>query len=149
MSTDQPPAVPESSTPEYEFTPAQNRTLEQLGGNLIFAGWFLIIVVLVFHAVLLGRWIAQDVPMYDRFRVINILWPLLVLYCGWQFIVTGRAFLRVVETKGSDVAFLMAGLDRLNEAFSWLTIVPKVWLVFVVIAAIVGGLIALVHWMGY
>ena len=148
MSTDQPPA-PAAPAPEYEFTPAQNRTLEQLGRNLVFAGWFVIIVVLVFHAVLLARWIAQDVPMYDRFRVINIIWPVLVLYCGWQFIATGRAFLRVVETKGSDIAFLMAGLERLNEAFSWLTIVPKIWLVFVAIAVVVGGIIALVHWIGY
>lgn len=147
MSTDQTPAEPPA--PEFEFTPAQNRTLEQLGRNLIFAGWFMIIVVLVFHAVLLARWIAQDVPMYDRFHIINVLWPLLVLYCGWQFIVTGREFLRVVETKGSDIAFLMAGLERLNEAFGWLTIVPKVWLVLVAIAAVVGGIIALVHWMGY
>jgi hypothetical protein len=149
MSTDQPPTAPAPPAPEYEFTPAQNRTFEHLGGNLIFAGWFVILVVLVFHAVLLGRWVAQDVPMYDRFRVVNILWPLLVLYCGWQFIATGRAFLRVVETRGSDIAFLMAGLDRLNEAFSWLTLVPKVWLVLVAIAAVVGGIMAAVHWMGY
>jgi hypothetical protein len=148
MSTDPPPA-PDSPAREYEFTPAQNRTLEQLGGNLVFAGWFVLIVVLVFHTVLLARWVARDVPMYDRFRVIHILWPLLVLYCGWQFIVTGRAFLRVVQTEGSDIAHLMAGLDRLNEAFSWLTLVPKIWLVFVAIAAVVGGIVAAVHWMGY
>ena len=45
MSTDPTPAA--ETRPEYEFTQAQSRTLEQLGGNLIFAGWFVFIVVVV------------------------------------------------------------------------------------------------------
>jgi hypothetical protein len=147
MSTDQTPA--DTPRPEYEFTPAQNRTLEQLSGNLIFAGGFIIIVVLVFHVVLLARWIAEDVPMYDQFHVINVLWPLVLLYCGWQFIVTGLAFRRVVKTQGSDIAFLMEGLERLNDVFGWLTLVPKVWLVLLPVAAIIGAVMALVHWLGY
>jgi hypothetical protein len=148
MSTDPSPA-PDSPPPEYEFTPAQNRTLEQLGGNLIFAGWFVFIVIVVFHAVLFARWAAQGVPMYDRFRLTYVIWPLLLFVCSWQFIATGRAFLRAVRTAGSDVAHLMDGLERLNTAFIWLTIVPKVWLVFLAIAAVIGGLLAMVHWMGY
>jgi len=147
VSTDQPPA--ESPPPGYEFTPAQNRTLEKLAGNLIFAGSLLIIVVLVFHVVLLARWIAQDVPMYERFRLIHVLWPLLLLYCGWQFICTGLAFRRVVKTQGGDIDFLMEGLERLNDAFGWLNLVPQIWIVLAVIAGIVGAIIALVHWIGY
>jgi hypothetical protein len=146
MSTDPSPA---DTRADYEFTPAQSRTLEQLGNNLIFAGWFVVIVVVVFHAVLLIRWTAQGVPMYDRFRLTHIIWPLFLVVCSVQFIGTGRAFLRVARTAGSDIAHLMTGLERLNTAFVWLTIIPKVWLVVAAIAAVVGAVIALVHWLGY
>jgi hypothetical protein len=148
MTTDPSPA-PDTPRPEYEFTPAQSRTLDQLGGNLLFAGWFIVIAVVTFHLVLLFRWAVEGVPMYDRFRLWYVVWPLLLLAGSWQFIVTGLAFRRVARTEGSDIALLMMGLEGLNTAFNWLTIVPKVWLVLLPIALLVGAILALVHWLGY
>ena len=148
MTTDPSPA-PDTPRPEYEFTPAQSRTLEQLAGNLLFAGWFIAIAVVVFHLVLVLRWAVEGVPMYDRFRLSYVLWPILLLVGSWQFIVTGLAFRRVARTEGSDIAHLMMALEGLNVAFVWLTIVPKVWLILLPIALLVGGIAALIHWLGY
>ena len=90
MATD-PSPLPDTPRPEYEFTPAQSRTLDQLGGNLLFAGWFIVIAVVVFHAVLLVRWAVEGVPVYERFRLAQILWPFILLACSWQLVVTGLA----------------------------------------------------------
>jgi hypothetical protein len=134
---------------QYEFTAAQNQVFSELSANLGFLGWFVIIVVVVFHAVILGRWAVQGVPPYDRFRFSHIVWPLLLVIAAWQFVVAARAFRKVVDTQGSDVGHLMDGLGVLNSAFSWLTIVPKVWAVVAVIAVIVGAVLGVIHLAGF
>ena len=132
-------------TGEYEFTPAQNEVLADLGSNLRTGGWGVIILVAVYHAVLLGRWAAGGPPMYDRFRLSHIWWPLMAVIFAAAFISAGRAFGRVVATQGRDITHLMSGLKSLNEFFSWL---PLTW-VFLVIAALVGAVVAVVHLLGY
>ncbi|HVK16983.1 MAG TPA: hypothetical protein VM533_08535 [Fimbriiglobus sp.] len=143
--------TPNSSAPqpEYEFTATQNQVFSGLSGNLGFLGWFIIIVVVAFHAVVLGRWAIQGVPPDDRFRLTHVLWPLLLLLCASQFITAARSFRRVAETQGSDIRHLMDGLGGLNTAFEWLSIIPKVWVFVAVIAAVVGGILGLIHLAGY
>lgn len=148
-----PPATVEGETkplpPEYEFNEVQNKTFADLAENLGFAGWFVIILVVAFHAVLLVRWIAEGKPMYDQFRLAYVIWPLLLIYCSVQFILTGAAFRKVVDTKGSDITHLMSGLRTLNEGFVWLTFIPRVWILIVLIAAVIGAVIGVIHWLGY
>lgn len=135
--------------PEYEFNSVQNQTFADLAENLRFLGWFVIVAVVAFHAVLLARWLIDDTPMYDRFRLIYVLGPLFLLLCSIQFIVTGNAFQKVVDTQGSDISHLMSGLRSLNEAFAWITIIPRVWILLVLIAAVIGVVIGIIHWLGY
>jgi hypothetical protein len=156
MSSEQPPSPPptvEGETkplaPEYEFNAVQNQTFAELAENLRFAGWFVTVVVVVFHAVLFARWLIDGTPMYDRFRLVYVIGPLFLLLCSAQFIATGNAFQKVVDTQGSDITHLMSGLRSLNDAFAWLTIIPRVWILVLVIAAVIGGAIGLIHWLGY
>ena len=135
--------------PEYEFSPAQNQVFSDLAANLSFLGWFALIVLVVYHAALLGRWAVRGTPMYERFRFIYLFWPLLVVICSAYLIRASRAFGKVVETRGSDISHLMTGLRSLNEAFSWLNLLPRVWILLAVLAVLVGLVLAAVHMFGY
>lgn len=142
-------SAPPSKPPEYEFTTAQNKVFSDLAENLSFAGWFVIVVIVVFHAVLVGRWIINGIPPYEKFRLSYVVWPLLLVFCSAQFIRTAKAFRKVVDTQGSDVSHLMTGLENLNTAFTWLTIVPRIWILFAFIALIIGAILGVVHLLGY
>jgi hypothetical protein len=155
MSEQQPPPspMPEGPSPappsEYEFNRDQNLVLAELAGNLAFTGWVTLLAVVGFHAVVLTRWAIQGEPPYPHFRLIQVLLPLLILWCSYQFIATGYAFRKVVDTQGSDIKHLMAGLGSLNDAFGWITLIPKIWLLIVAIGLVIGAIVGLIHWFGY
>lgn len=144
------PAPPSPATErEYEFSAAQNKVFEELADNLGFLGWFTVVVVVTFHVVLLVRWATQGVPPYPEFRLMQLVWPVLLLVGAAGFVRASRSFRLVVETQGSDIRHLMDGLRGLNGSFEWLSIVPRIWVVVAVIAAAVGLVLGLIHWAGY
>lgn len=148
VTTAEPKPSPER--PQYEFSEEQNKVFSELAGNLSFFGWFCILAVVVFHAILLGRWLIYDKPMYDKFRAIYVLWPLFVLAICAPLIAAAGKFNKVVQTQNNDIDHLMAGLNDLNQTFAFLNFFPAIWLIAAVVGGIVlGAILAFSHIMGY
>ncbi len=141
------PAATDTSPPreEHEFTESENVVFSDLAGNLTLGGWGVIVGVVVYHLVLFVHWASKGTPPYERFRFLQVWIPLMILLFAATFIRAGWAFDRVAKTQGSDVTHLMAGLKELNGFFSWL---PGVWFLLF-LAALLGGIAALVHAFGF
>ena len=117
-----PTTAAEPPPTQYEFGEAENVVFRYLARNLRLGGWGAIGLVAVHHAVLLAGWILNNVPMYERFGPADVAWPVLAVCLGLALIRSGRAFSRVVETRGSDITHLMDGLRRIQSVFTGLRI---------------------------
>ena len=139
-------AADSTPRPGYEFSPAENEVIAALALNLRLLGWGLVVVVVGFAVVVLGRWAATGVPPADRLRGWHIYLPGMLLFCGYEFALAGRAFRRVVDTQGADIKHLMAGLDELRSSLGWLAFAPAGVLA---VAGIVGAGFGWAYFLGH
>jgi hypothetical protein len=130
---------------QYEFDAEENKVFAEASAHLQAGGCGVIVLVVAYHAILLGRWAFGGPPMYDRFRFVHVWLPLLLIVGAAAFMRAGRAFDRVVNTQGSDITHLMDGLRSLNGVFSWLSFT---W-VFILLAVILGAGAAVIHALGF
>lgn len=117
----------------YEFTVAQNTTIQGLASRMKFIG----ILYLVFGGlVALGTiWLlTRSLPQ-------GFVGCLEVALFGFMGLWTAKAagsFRMIVQTKGNDIAYLMNALEDLRKIYNL-----QVWLFIIVLALLAVGVVAM------
>jgi hypothetical protein len=117
-----PAVVPAAPVPQYEFTRAQSRVIDNLADNIdwVRLAAFLLAALYLVYAVTLIVWAVRDES--GTFRPVNtvITYGVLAVVFGFfaLFLQRGAAELRkVTSTAGYDITHLMAALRSLSGFF--------------------------------
>ena len=115
----------------YEFTPAQNATIEGLAKRMKFIG----VLYLIFGAlVALGAlWmLAQSLPP----ALVGLLEVALFGFMGLWTTKAAKSFQMIVQTRGNDIAFLMNALEELRKIYNL-----QVWLFIIALGLLLLGVV--------
>jgi hypothetical protein len=130
-------AQPERKTTGYEFTMAQNTTIQVLADRMKFIG----ILYLVFAVILalLGIYVLLTAPAESIGMILEVAF---FGFVGWWTYKGAGSFYSIVRTKGSDITHLMDALEDLRKIYNlqfWLMIVL---LILGVIAILISVILA-------
>lgn len=127
----------ERKTTGYEFTMAQNTTIQTLADRMKFMGILflayavLVAIVCIYHLVH-----AQDL----QHGVGELLEVILFSFMGWWTYKGADSFHAIVRTKGSDIMHLMDALEDLRKIYNlnfWLMIGVFAILFIAIIVAVI------------
>ncbi len=130
-------AQPERKATGYEFTMAQNATIQVLANRMKFIG-FLYLAGAAFVA-LAGIYSLLNSPL----MAIGLFSEVAFFgFMGWWTYKGAGSFHAIVQTKGSDITHLMDALEDLRKIYNlnfWLMIVIlSIWVIGIIIAVILA-----------
>jgi hypothetical protein len=134
MAQEQVPAAEPLKPAGYEFTAAQNATIEGLAKRMKFIG----IIYLVFGGlVAIGAlWmLTQSLPS----ALVAILEVALFGFMGYWTVKAAGSFQMIVQTRGNDISFLMNALEELRKIYNL-----QVWLFIIVLGLLAIGIVVMV-----
>jgi len=118
--------------PQYEFTPAQERLIGDLGRKMRFVGSFLLVtglLALVSTFVLIDR---PKEPGDTPLRATALFFAICAIVIGLRTRRAGRGFTQIAATERKDITHLMEALAEQRSLFRWLYV-----LLILIIAAMV------------
>ncbi len=113
---------------EYEFNESEDRIIHDLGSKMSFAGLFMVGMGLCFAISAIQHWSRE----FDVEVGLLFLTMLFVVFGAWTHR-AGAEFRRVADSKGRDVAHLMAALASLLRCYRLIYLLFFVGLVFALI----------------
>jgi hypothetical protein len=127
------PAIPASTTaaggpPQYEFSPADDALIGNLGSKMAFVGLFMLGIGVFFFVSVIVQWIR-----IEELDVSLLFLTLLFMILGIWTHRAGREFRSVSETKGRDMSHLLGALGNLLKFYTLLYILFLIGLVFAII----------------
>lgn len=137
------PAAPPPTTPQPEFTPAQNQTIGELGNAMQWVAAPLLVLGGLYAALTLLTLIQAFRDPHSLVAIIYIgLIAALFVALGRWLTRAGDSFRQIVTTTGQDLSHLMQALDDLRKLFSVLAVFVKIY-VAIVIVTLIAALVAL------
>lgn len=128
---------PERKTTGYEFTMAQNATIQVLANRMKFIG-FLYLAGAAFVA-LAGIYSLLNSPLM---AVVLFTEVAFFGFMGWWTYKGADSFRAIVQTKGSDITHLMDALEDLRKIYNlnfWLMVVVlSIWVIGILVAVILA-----------
>lgn len=118
----------------YEFTAAQNQLIRTLAGRMKFVAIFMIVLGAI--SAISG---IATLPQ----GIVYIFMAAFYILIGIWTIKAANSFRQIVETKESDISYLMNALNELKKLYTLqyvLVIIAIVFIAIAVIAGIIGGL---------
>jgi hypothetical protein len=131
----------QAQTTGYEFSSAQNDTIQMLGKRMKVLGW-----VYIVYGALIGLFGVLALVMLPLAGIIYLVITAVVLFTGIWTKSAATSFEMIVSSKGSDINHLMDALESLRKLYNlqyWLLIVSLIILVIGVIIALVVGIDAM------
>lgn len=100
------PSADALTSPSYEFNDQENQRIARTAG---LARTWGIISIVIGGLALLG--------LAAQFNLLGLVQAVTALAIGFVFLNVGKAFMRVVQTEGDDIAHMLQGLHDLGTAF--------------------------------
>jgi len=128
----------------YEFSPAQNEVIGNLGNSMKWVALplFALSTLTLIYLVMASVWAVRTGAYRDWHTIAMLLF--LVASCILYFalarwtLTSSLGFRAIVETRGRDMNFLMLSLDNLRKMYGVLALFVKVFLVVSVIGLILS-----------
>lgn len=121
----------------YEFTPAENETIQVLARRMKFVGIFNIIIGILYGLSGLVFLLVQPLMLLVYLPVVGML----ILIGVWTNSASS-AFKMIVQTAGQDIMHLMSALENLRKLYNlqfWLLVIGLALVViFIIIGLVVG-----------
>jgi hypothetical protein len=135
---------PGSPPEQYEFTSRQNAVIGPLARDMRWIAVPLQVVgVLYGIALILAVVKAVQEPHLFGEAALIALAMLFYLTLGAWTSRAARSFERIVTTQGQDISHLMDALDNLRKLYALLSLFVKIYVVFALVAVVLGVIAAL------
>lgn len=137
-----PTEVPQSPQPPqkpagYEFTIAQNNTIEGLASRMKIIGVLYLVVGGVLT--LAGIWTLTQSLIQGLVSLVQVVF---FGFMGYWTVQAAASFKLIVQTRGNDISYLMTALEDLRKIYNL-----QVWLLLVVLALLAIGVLLAVFMM--
>src|SRR5262245_13483035 len=128
----------------YEFTAAQNSLIDALARDMLWVAVALLVVGILYAVGLLVSVVRsfQDPHFLVQAALVGLA-MLFYLALGTWTSRSARAFERIVTTRSRDIDHLMEALDNLRKMYRLVSLLIKIYVVFVGLAVIIGLIAAL------
>src|SRR5262249_52914885 len=123
-----PPLIPPPGAPQYEFSPAENATIGNLGSKMSIVGLFMLGIGLFCFTSVIARWV-----QVHELEAVQLFFTLLLIPVGSWTHRAGREFRNVAATQGKDISHLMGALANLLKLCTLVYLILFITLVFAII----------------
>lgn len=126
-----------SEQPQYEFTPEQNKVIDDLSSGMRVVGFVSMLAGVLYLVGFIGALI-HAIRFPDGAAQVVLLGLAMLFFLSqakWTDN-AAREFGKVTSTTGQDISHLMQALDNLRKLYSMIATIIKVYLLFVLIGVI-------------